>query len=502
MCVHDSHDIAARAIGQTKTASPGLSRRGALGTAAGMLAAAFGAAASPGPARAQLAQGVRAPRGDRVLFKGGTVLTMDRAASDLIEGDVLIEGGRIAGVGRNLAAAGAETIDCANMIVMPGFVDTHRHMWEGQLRNIIPDAMLPEYLKTMLAQYGTAYRADDAYIGDLLSAWSALDAGVTTVLDWSHVQNTPEHADAIVRALKETGIRAVFGYGMPELGGKPWWTDEAAHKYPGDIKRLRAQYFNSDDQLLTLALAVSGGFGNVQIAAREWAAARDVGARVTIHAGGKGQIQNFAKAFKLGPDTTYVHCSGWDETDWKMVKDSGGTVSLSPGTESIMSINIPPFQQAIDAGVRPSLSVDAETNAPNDMFTEMRLALSDQHMMLMVRKERGEPSLPARLSARDVLELATIEGARANGLESKIGSLAVGKQADVILLRKDRINVMPVNDPVGAVVLGMDTGNVDSVFVSGKARKLAGQLVGVDLKRLADQAVASRQYLASKVKLG
>ncbi len=440
----------------------------------------------------------------RILFKGGVVITMDRALGDLARGDVLIDGARIAAVGADLGpqAGDAQIIDCGNMIVMPGFIDSHRHMWQGQMRNLIPDALLPEYLRTILGEYGTAYRAEDAYIGDLLSAWSALDAGFTTVLDWSHVQNTPDHADAIVRALQETGIRAVFAYGFPELAGRPWWADEAAHKYPGDIKRLRGRYFSSDDQLLTLALAASGGFGNPAIAAREWAAAREVGARITIHAGGKRQIQDFARAFKLGPDTTYVHCAGWDDTDWKMVADSGGTVSISPGTEMFMSMAIPPIQQALDAGVRLSLSVDAETNVPNDMFTEMRLALASQHTMLMVREAAGEAKLPARLTARDALGLATIEGAKANGLEAKTGSLTPGKQADLILLRRDKINVMPVNDPVGAVVYGMDTSNVDSVYVGGRARKLAGQLVGADLARIAEQVIASRAHLASKVAKG
>jgi 5-methylthioadenosine/S-adenosylhomocysteine deaminase len=476
----------------------GLSRRAVIG--AGMATAAVGLIAGSGTVRAQSQGSAEAPRGERLLFKGGTVLTVDRAQGDLAVGDVLVEGGRIAQIGPNLAAAGAQVINCGNMIVMPGFVDTHRHMWEGQLRNIIPDAQLREYVATMLDGYGVAYRPEDAYIGDLLSAWSALDAGVTTVLDWSHVQNTPEHADAIVRALQETGIRAVFGYGHPSLG-KPWWT-LTSHAFPGDIKRLRARYFNSDDQLLTLALAATGGFGNLEIAAREWAAARDVGARVTIHASGAGQLQKFASAFKLGPDTTYVHCNRWDATDWKMAADSGGTISLSPFPEILMSSSTSQLQQALDVGIRPSLSADAETNAPNDMFTQMRAALSVQHLLLVQRRDRGEQNLPDRLSVREALELATIEGAKANGLESKVGSLAAGKQADLIMLRKDRINVMPVNDPVGAVVIGMDTGNVDSVFVAGKARKWRGQLVGVDLKRLMDQALASREYLNGKVKRG
>ena len=217
---------------------------------------------------------------------------------------------------------------------------------------------------------------------------------------------------------------------------------------------------------------------------------------------GKDAITKLASGVKLGSDTTYVHCGGWNDTEWKMVADSGGTVSFSPGTEMVMGIINPPIQQALDAGLRPSLSADAETNAPNDMFTEMRLALASQNAMLMVRRDRGEQNLPKRLTVRDALEFATIEGAKANGLAAKVGSLTPGKQADVICLRKDRINVMPVNDPVGAVVLGMDTSNVDTVFVAGKAKKRNGELLGVDLKRVAAEAIASRDYLAAKVRAG
>ncbi len=475
-------------VQETEERQPGISRRQLLGGTAAGLAAASAAAAVVRPAAAQ-----PAARSDRVLLKGGTVLTMDRTLGDFAAADVLIDGARIAAIGPNLQAGGAEIIDAGHMIVMPGFVDTHRHMWEGQIRQILPDGGIREYVRTVLDGYGTAYRPQDAYIGDLLSALSAIDAGVTTLLDWSHIQTTPEHTDAVVKALQDSGARAVFAYGMP--AGKPWWEDTSRHKYPGDISRLRRQYFNSDDQLLTLALAASGA--NPEIAAKEWAAARDVGARITIHA--NATIGKIASAVKLGPDTTYVHCAHWDDTAWKMVADSGGTVSFSPVSETIMGSQISPIQQALDVGIRPSLSADAETNAPNDLFSQMRAALISHNAMIIDRRDRGEKDLPKRLTARDVLEFATIEGAKANGLAAKIGSLVPGKQADIICLRKDRINVMPVKDPVGAVVLGMDTGNVDTVFIAGKARKRHGVLVGIDLKRIASEAVASQNYLASKV---
>lgn len=137
--------------------------------------------------------------GSRALFKSGIVIAIDQALGDFARGDVLEDGARIVAVGLNLEpqVGDAQIIDCANTIVMPGFVDTYRHMWEGVLRNLIPDKTLPEYLRAIVGEYGVACRAEDACISDLLGAWSALDAGVTTVLDWSHIHNTPDHADAI-----------------------------------------------------------------------------------------------------------------------------------------------------------------------------------------------------------------------------------------------------------------------------------------------------------------
>jgi 5-methylthioadenosine/S-adenosylhomocysteine deaminase len=442
----------------------------------------------------------QAPGSGRILLKGGTVVTVDRALGELPQGDVLIDGQRIAAVGVNLSADGATVIDASNMIVMPGFIDSHRHMWEGAIRNLIPDGTLRDYLGLILGKYGTSYRPDDVYIGDLVSALSALDAGVTTVVDWSHIQQTPAHTDAAIKGLRESGIRSMFGYGFPL--GKPWWVDAASHQFPQDIQRLRKQYFSSDDQLLTLALAATAGFGNMDVAAREWKAARDVGARVTVHASGKDQLVKLSKAIKLDSDTTYVHCNYYGPDDWKLMADSGGSYSVSPGTEMLMDIVMPMIQGALDAGIRPTLSIDAETNVPTTMFTQMQLCLAAQRIVLTQRKAQGEKEVPKMISARDVIEFATIEGAKACGLGSKTGSLTVGKQADVILLRKNHINVMPMNDPLAAITLAMDTANVDSVFVAGKAMKRDGQLVGVDLKRVGDLAVQSRDYLVSKVKAG
>lgn len=434
----------------------------------------------------------------RLLIKGGTVLSVDPAVGDFDAADVLIEGSRIVAVGKNMSPQGARIFPAENMIVMPGFIDTHRHMWQGQLRNCSPHGT--EYL-TFRNKCGPLYRPEDAYVGDTLSALSALDAGVTTILDWSHIQNSPEHTDAVIRALQNSGIRSVFGYGWPMPGTIPWWENKTT-KFPWDIRRLRKQYFSSDDQLLTLAMcptsrnsATSWYEQFPDKMKQEWAAGREVGAHISVHTSEPGSPAAFAKLFSLASDTTYVHCTHYTATDFKMIADTGGTVSFCCSLDTLQGRGIPEFREAMSQGIRPSLSVDEEMDAPNDLFTQMRLALSLQRSSGKAREGRGQKEM---LSAQDVMEFATLQGARANALEMKIGSLTPGKEADIILLRKDRLNVLPVNSPVGAVVLAMDTGNVDSVFVAGKARKLHGQMVGVDMKKVAEEAYKSQHYLLSK----
>ena len=436
----------------------------------------------------------------RMLFKNGCVLSLDPKVGNFRQADVLVEGSRIAAVGPNLQAGDAESIDASNMIVMPGFIDTHRHIWEGILRNIGTDVPLEgdaSYLAFVLNVLAPAYRPEDAYVGDLVGLLGAIDAGITTILDWSHIQATREHADAVIRALQESGLRAVFAYGYP------WW------KYPEPnqddwIRDVAKQYFSSKDQLLTLGLAPAGPeFTPFEMAKSQWQLAREVGAHITVHvgvgtAGQHGKLGEMGKAKLLGPDTTYIHCTTLSDEEIQMIVDTGGTFSLACPVEMMMGHGMPPTQRFLDRGLRPSLSVDVETNVPNDMFTQMRSVLSLQHALLFDQKLQGKANVPTPLTTRDLLEFATLEGARANGLEDKTGSLTPGKEADIIMLRTDRPNIFPINDPIGAVVWGMDTSNVDSVFVAGKALKRNGELLGVDLNRIRKMAYESRDYVVSK----
>lgn len=475
-------------------ARDGVTRRHALQGA--MMAGALGA--MPGGLLAAVA---KAPR--RQIIRGASVISRDAKIGTLPVADILIEGDTIRAIGANLGAVDAEAIDGAGMIAMPGFVDTHRHMWQGAIRRVFPDATLGEYFGQVLAAIGPHYRPDDVHVGNLVSALSAIDAGVTSILDWSHIQNSPAHSDAAIAALQASGIRAVFGYGTPQTGDVAM-SDDKKHRYPQDIKRLRATYFNSPDQLLTLALAADGpSFGPVEPAIAEWRAAREVGARISVHIMGPQTLDNLKVMHGMGllkDDTTYVHCTNLPDEAWQLLAATGGTVSISSSIEMQMGHGMPAVQAALDHGIRPSLSVDVETSAPNDMFSQMRSVLALQRLNANEAKTVDEARAPALLTASDVLDFATIEGARANGLAARTGSLTPGKQADILLLRTDRINSVPVrrSDPIGAVVLGMDTGNIDSVFVAGRALKRGGKLIGVDLPALTARATASQAYLLEK----
>lgn len=463
-------------------------------------------ASAQGSAKSSTQGSTQGSSRQRQLIRNASVITVDPALGNLPRADVLIEGERIAAIGPDLSAADAQVIDGANMIAMPGFIDTHRHMWQGAVRQLFPDVTLNQYFEKVLMQLGPIYRPEDVYAGGLLSALSAVDAGITTILDWSHIQNTPQHTDAAIQALKDSGMRAVFGYGQPQLGHTKTLAEDHKHRFPGDIKRLRKQYFATEDQLLTLAMAADGpSFATADKATVEWNAAREVGARISVHLGithdTLAKMQAMDKAGLLKSDTTYIHCTNLASDAWKIIAATGGTVSIAAAVEMQMGHGMPAIQESLDHGIRPSLSVDVETSSANDLFTQMRAVFALQRALVNDRIGKGEKHPPQLIGVRDVLEFATLQGARANGLERKTGSLTPGKQADLILLRRDRINVAPIADPVGAVVLGMDTGNIDSVFVAGKALKRNGQLVGVDLKALIARVTASQQYLRSRANL-
>jgi 5-methylthioadenosine/S-adenosylhomocysteine deaminase len=436
-----------------------------------------GAAATPAVA-AQRQSAPPAP--GRLLLKGGVVLSLDPRVGDFEKADVLIEGSRIAEIRPNITAA-ATVIDATDTIVMPGFIDTHRHMWQGALRNILPNGLLSDYSRDITGVARAAYRPEDVRIGNLVSALGAINAGVTTLLDWSHIGNSPQHTDAAIEGLRQSGVRGVYGYGGGTAGPQ--------NRFPDDIRRLRSQYFSSANQLLTLAMATG-------VNAAQWRLAREVSAPITVHLMGANALNSVRDS--LGPDNTFIHCTNLAESDWQLIKSSGANVSIACPIEMEMGHGVPPIQEALAHGIRPSLSTDVETQMPGDFFSQMRSVFTLQRMLVLARQQAGEQNLPPLLTAREVIEFATIEGAKDTKLDQKAGTLTPGKEADVIMLRTDQINVMPLNNVYGAIALAMDTSNVDTVLIGGKIMKREGKLVGVDLPRIRQQVLQSRDYIVAR----
>jgi 5-methylthioadenosine/S-adenosylhomocysteine deaminase len=465
------------------------SRRGFLKSGAGLVAS--GAAAQVLPGRA-LAQAPGAADGDaelsrlltqrRILLQGGIVLTLDRQVGDFAQADVLIEDGKIREVAPDIAIGGdaAAVIDASHRIVVPGFIDSHHHFYQGLLRNILTNGLLnPDYNRDIGMVLTPAYQPADVYAGALITALGMIDTGTTAAVDTSQVSHTPEHTDAGIQALQDAGIRAVYAY---------WRGQGPATQYPRDVARLQKTYFGSQDQLLTLALGAT-------LDPKVFAFAREASLRTVSHGVSNATeraLLELGRAGLLRPGDEYIHCTQLSDEAWRLIKDTGGRVSLAAPIEMAMGHGMPGIQSALDHGIRPSLSSDVDATMAQDPFTIMRATFTLQRLMVLQRASRGEQNLPPLLTCRDVLEFATIEGARCADLDRKVGTLTPGKEADIVLLAADRINVWPLNNAPGAVVNVMNPGHVETVLIAGKLKKWRGNLVGVDLPRVLRLAEEAR----------
>ncbi|MET8052449.1 MULTISPECIES: amidohydrolase family protein [unclassified Streptosporangium] len=433
--------------------------------------------------------------GRRILLTGAAVVTMDPGLGVMPRADLLIEGDRIAAVGPDLQAEDALIIDVTGAILAPGFVDTHRHAWEAQLRRIMPDVNdLGEYVTSTLAGIAPAYQPQDMYIGTKLAALTAIDSGITTMLDFSHNSRTAAHSDAAIRALIDSGIRGVHASMRPHFGD---WDGQ----WPADLTRLQDTYFASSSGLLTLRLATlaTGEIAGPDLAYGERLArtARDLGIGVSVDAvfglPSSEAILGWAKQGLLGPDVALIHCTGLTPQAWQAMADTGAAVSLAPTSDAQIGLEsaVPAVDEALAVGIRPSLSIDVEVALASDMFTQMR-ALHAIQRMRAVNAAYGTGEPPTRIGVHDVLDFATLQGARSIGLGDVTGSLTPGKQADVLVVRAEDLNNMPLNDPIGTLVLGSDPRNIDAVLIAGQVRKWAGTVLDLDLAGLREDVRASR----------
>ncbi|GAA0913202.1 amidohydrolase family protein [Rothia nasimurium] len=421
---------------------------------------------------------------ERILFKGGTVLTMDSAMGDFAVADVLVEGSRIAAVGPNLSADNARVIDATGHIVMPGFVNPHQHAWLGLLRGLLPNVeTLNDYFEAIPFAIGRHYRPQDMHLATLLTSLTCLDAGITSILDAAHNSLSPEHTDAALDAFDAAGIRALHMVGQPVgLTVKHW---------PGEVRRLKRP---------TDAAVNIGLFANTPDA-EHWATAREYGCRILSEFGNWDGSPSNLRALQaqglLRSDNVFNHCVRLTGDDWRVLVETGVNVTVNPRSDALFGLETDgfPYQTALEYGIRPALGIDIDTSQSGDMFGEMHAAFAMQRMFGQKRRAEGDYAAPSPTHVRPILEAATIDGARVMGLERRTGSLVPGKQADLIMIRTDGISIFPSHNAVGNVVHMANRNDVKTVMVAGRLRKHEGQLVDVDLTTIRRATEASREYL-------
>src|SRR5262245_11216256 len=476
----------------------------------------------------------------RYVIRNGYVMSMDPQVGNLVSGDVLVHGKRIQAVGPNLQAGNATEIDARGRVVMPGFIDTHHHQAWTAIRSTIPDSILIDdgtgtpgaqqnYLGNILLGFAPVYRPEDVYISELFGGLAQLDDGVTTVHDVSQIHHSPEHSDAAIQALFDTGRRAAFGYF--ESAGAAFIGTNPQNQYPTDATRIKNRWFSSSDQLVHMIMGVEVYLPNYQLA---WDIGRQLnlelsahilspfGIRPTLDKLADGTAGNGSLGLRPEDKHLFIHMTGMSEKGWNRVKEVGAHVSIAFPIEMNMRHGIPPIHKMQELGIEPSLSVDVETNLTADFFTQMRSAMTMQRMVVNqdilntgdfttfvggVAPGSAWPPPPAPpapgslplLNVRDVLRFATINGAKHLGLDGKTGTLTPGKEADIIILDATHINVFPVNHVPGAVVQMMERSNVETVIVAGKVRKWKGKLLDVDLRRLRQKLEDARDFIFNAV---
>ncbi|KAJ5154993.1 uncharacterized protein N7500_010432 [Penicillium coprophilum] len=457
-----------------------------------------------------------------ILIKGGTVIPMIASGgTPLYNCDILIENDWIKDMGQDLplpTGSNASIIDAKNSIITPGFVDGHHHMWQHLLRGITADWSLFGYACHLRSVYGSLYTPEDVYFATYAAALSLLNNGVTTVLDHCHVINSPAHADAAIKGLKDAEIRGTFCYGFYQNPKSPGdFASTAADTFDpaaraDDALRVRDEFFPSNDpsrSLLTFGIALNDPptqssektIGELDIARKLKARLTTVHSSViSLNGDPKPEVvQCFADAQLMGPDLVFSHGGWMTNSELAAVQSSGAGIVGTPDTELQMGMGYPVVWEAADLGCRSCLGLDITSNQGNDFMAQMRLALQTQraHDCDYRTVHRN-----VRRKTVDVLRMATLGGAEVVGMDSLIGSVVPGKKADLVMFRCDDIDTVPVVDPIATVVFHASPKNIDTVIVDGRIVKQNGQLVGIDWESLQDQIKSRSQRLrdqASKV---
>jgi 5-methylthioadenosine/S-adenosylhomocysteine deaminase len=446
----------------------------------------------------------------RALIKNATLVTMAGGPDDIIHGDLAIEGTQIVGLGPSLDAPDdAEIIDASRWIVIPGLVNAHMHTWQTALRSIASNWTLPEYFRWMHAGLATKFRPRDIYIGTLIGALNQIDLGTTMLVDWCHNNPTPEHTDAAVAALSESGIRAAFFHGSPKpdpgANEIPYWEKPQPR---AEVERIHRALRHDRSGLVSLGLALLGPhYATMEVTLHDFALAQELNLIASMHQGG-GASRNpdgwsrLQRDGLLGSFINVVHGNDLSDTQLASMVQAGVSFTVTPESELICGHGHPIVGRLHDLGARPSIGIDIETAHSGELLTAARTALSHQRSLdNLAAKASGKFGGKARLCAREALSWVTIDGARMLKMDDRIGTLTVGKQADLVALRADALNLQPVHDPIAAVVMQANAANIDSVMIAGTWRKRGGSLLRDGVAPALEELCASGQRIRTELGL-
>ncbi|RXT56001.1 cytosine deaminase [Bosea sp. Tri-44] len=447
----------------------------------------------------------------RILISGATILSMDAATGDLDRGDILVADGRIAAIAPRIKADDAERVDAAGRIAVPGFVNAHMHSWQTGLRGLAADWTLLEYFRWVHAGLATLFTPEDIGIATLMGALGQIDAGTTTLVDWCHNNPTPEHTDAAVEALTESGIRAAFFHGSPKPDPKPGEPHFSEVPHPrAEVERLRRGRFAGDDGLLTLGLAILGPhYATMEVARADFRLAREFGLVASMHQGGgaaktPGGWEQLLAEGLVGPCINIVHGNDLSDELFARLVDLGASFSVTPENEMTQGHGFPITGRLLARGVAPSLGVDLESVLAGDMMGVARIALGMQRALDNAESRRQTGAIPptSTIPVRQALSWITIAGARMLGLDHRIGSLAFGKQADITLIDARALHLQPVHDPAATVVMQAGRGDIEAVMIAGRFLKQHGRLLAGGLDGKVARLAASGTRIVEELRRG
>lgn len=416
----------------------------------------------------------------KTLFKGATILTMDDDLGDLAGADLLVDGKRIAEVGREISAEDAEVIDACDLILIPGLVNAHMHTWQTGLRGMAANWTLLEYFANIHRGLATLFTPEDLYYAELLGGWNQIDCGTTTLGDWCHNNPTPEHTDAALDGLLASQVRAVFFHGSPKPDPKPGQPHFSEVPHPRhEVERLLAGPLSDPEGRVTLALGILGPhYSTLDVSLEDFRLAREFGLVASMHQGGgpaktPGGWDALEREGLVGEGINIVHGHGLDDDQIRRFSTAGVSFSTTPENEMTQGHGFPITGKVRAAGGLLSLGVDLESVLSGDMFTVARMALGMQRALDndASRRETGAIPETSTITTREALRWITIDGARALGLDSRIGTLTPGKQADITVLHLDDLNMWPLHDPVSTIVMQAGPRNIEAVMIAGQFLK-------------------------------